>query len=343
MPAVDRVLPHALYFLSRRSGSQQVWRLEPDGVTQSQITTEPSDVLSFDVSRADGSVAFASGNQLYLARSDGGDRRLLVDNAAADPQAADFYYTQRLGDPIFSPDGRFLAYSYNGVWILELSSFQAVQFLENERQTSQGRDRFYAPLLWAPDGQRLLLTVGGSEGSTLAVLNPGAEPLLVQIEDDGGLVCCQAAWALDSSAVVVASPYIGLIEPGAWRYDAQTGASTRLLEDRDEGLFHFAGWPQHLPDGSLTYFYASSAEAPVGDVPLYMVTGGLDGLSERTQLRPDAFSNLVEVLWAEEGSLALVVQAGPDGGPAGSVLLAASDGRQLQLLLDGARMLRWGP
>jgi hypothetical protein len=73
------------------------------------------------------------------------------------------------------------------------------------------------------------------------------------------------------------------------------------------------------------------------------VTGGLDGLSDRTQLRPDAFSNLVEVLWAEDGSLALVVQAGPDGGPAGSVLLAASDGRQLRLLLDGARMLRWGP
>jgi len=140
----------------------------------------------------------------------------------------------------------------------------------------------------------------------------------------------------------VASPYFGLIEPGAWRYDAQTGASTGLLDARDEGLFHFAGWPLYLAGGSLTYFYASSAEAPQGDVPLYMVTGGLDG-NQRIQLRPDAFSNLAEVLWAEDGLLALVVQVGPDGGQAGSVLLAASDGRQLELLLDDARMLRWGP
>jgi Tol biopolymer transport system component len=341
-PGVDRLLPHLLYFLSRRSGSQQVWRLETDGVTQRQITTESSDVLAFDVSAADGSVAFVADNQLYMTLGDGADRRLLVDNAAADPQAAGFYYNQRLSDPLFSPDGRFLAYAYNGVWILELSSFQAVQFLENERSGTEGSDRFYSPLLWAPDGQRLLLTVGSSQGSTLAFLYPGAEPLFVEVEDESGQVCCHAAWAPDSSAVVVASPYFGLIEPGAWRYEAQTGVSTRLLDAREEGLFHFAGWPLYLPDGSLTYFYASSADAPEGDVPLYMVTGGLEG-DQRTQLRPDAFSKLVEVLWAEDGSLALVVQVRPDGGPAGSVLLAASDGRQLELLLDEARMLRWGP
>ena len=344
---VEPVLPHALYFLSRRSGSQQVWRLERDGVTQSQITTEAADVLSFDVSHADGSLVFVAQNQLYLAESNGANRRLLVDNAAADPQPASFYYSQRLGDPRFSPDGRFLAYSYDGVWILELSSFQAVKFIANQLESSADGsiilEAYYAPLQWAPDSQHLLLTLGGSESSTLGFLNPGAEPLVTEVENNTGLVCCQAAWAPDSSSVVVTSPYIGLMEPGAWRYAALTGAKTKLLDTNDNGLFHFAGWPLQTADGRLFYFYASSAEVPEGEAPLYMVRTGPDGISERTQLRPDAFSNLVDVLWAEDGSLALLVQVGLDGGPAGSVLLAASDGRQIVLLLDEAHMLRWGP
>ncbi len=344
-PIAEPVLPHPVYYLSRRSGSKQVWRLEADGVTQTQITTETADVLIFDVSRADSSIAFVTQNQLYLVESDGGNRRLLVDNAAADSQAADFYYSQRLSDPLFSPDGRFLAYSYDGVWILELASFQAVHFVENQLENSEDGskvERFYAPLSWAPNSQRLLLSLGGSETSTLGFLNPGAEPLVTEVENNAGLVCCQAAWAPDSNSVVVTSPYIGLVVPGAWRYDAATGARNPLLHSGD-GLFHFAGWPLLTADGSLFYFYASSAEVPDGDVPLYMVRSGLDGLSERTQLRPDAFSNIGEMLWAEDGSLALVVQVGADGGSAGSVLLAASDGQQLVLLLDEGHMLRWGP
>ncbi|HEX9597464.1 MAG TPA: hypothetical protein VF982_11340 [Anaerolineales bacterium] len=346
-PTSEPILPHPVYYLSRRSGSQQVWRLEADGVTRTQITTETADVVIFDVSRTDGSLAFVAQNQLYLVESDGGNRRLLVDNAAADPQAEGFYYSHRLSHPLFSPDGGFLAYSFDGVWILELASFQAVHFVENQlditEDGTQTVERFYAPLSWAPNGQRLLLSLGGSESSTLGFLNPGAEPLLTEVENNSGLVCCQSAWAPDSNFLMVTSPYIGLVEQGAWRYDAATGARTALLDSVDDGLFHFAGWPLQTSDGSLFYFYASSAEVPDGDVPLFMVRSELDRLSQRTQLRPDAFSNIGEVLWAQDGSLALVVQVGADGGPAGSVLLAARDGRQLVLLLDEGHMLSWGP
>ncbi|MEX2144169.1 MAG: hypothetical protein WD740_06200 [Anaerolineales bacterium] len=339
------LLPHALYHLSAHSGSAQVWRLERDGTTQTQISFEDTDVLSFDVSPADGSVAFVSANQLYLVESDGGNRRLLVDNAAADAQSADYYFAQRLSDPLFSPDGRHLAYAYNGLWILDLTTFQAVHVLGNQVRIRQNGstvlDGYYAPRLWAPNGQLLLLTVGDAQTSQLAFLSPSAGAQVTPVESS--TVCCHAAWAPDSSSVMVANPYIGLVNPGLWRYAAGSGEQTALLAAEDENEIHFAGWPLQLTDGDLVYFYATAAEVPEGDVPLYMVRSAADGVSSRSQLRPDAFSNLIEVLWAGDGTLALLVQSRPDGGPSGVVLLAGGDGRQLQLLLENGYALKWGP
>lgn len=344
--AAPGILPRSLYFLSERSGSRQVWRMERDGVTVSQVTQEASAVQAFDVSVVDGSVALVTNNQLYIVDSDGSDRRLMVDNAVANSEAEDYFYTQRISDPRFSPDGRYLAFGFDGLWIVDLSTNQAIHLLQNE--VSEGEDgliveAYYAPIAWAPNSQQLLLSLGDEEGSTLAFLNPGSEELVASVESNTGLVCCQAAWAPDSGSVVVASPYTGLIEPGLWRYDVRTAEATRLIEVQADGLFQFAGWPLQLTDNGLQYFFASAAELPAGDIPLFMVHSGTDGVSGRAQMRSEALGNISEALWAEDGSLALVVQTRPDGGIGGSVLLAFSDGRQLQLLLDAAHQLRWGP
>lgn len=339
-------LPHSVYFLSGRSGSLQVWRLAADGTTLTQITDEAGDVNDFDVSRAGGSVAFETNNQLYMIDGDGSNRRLLVDNAAANTQAADYFYTQRISSPRFSSDSRFLAYAYNGLWILDLATNEAIHLLENQIQIDEEvvtPEIYYSPVEWAPNSLQLLLAVGGSESSTLAFLNPGAEPLVTEVHSRAGIVCCQATWTPDSGSVLVASPYIGLIEPGLWRYDALTGDETVLITVEEDGLFQFAGWPLQLANGSVNYFYASAAEIPDGDTPLFMVSSAADGSTGRQQLRSDVFSNIGEALWAEDGSLALVVQLNPSGGPSGSVVLAYSDGRQLQSLLDDAQQLRWGP
>lgn len=339
---VESVLPHSVYYLSAQSGSQQVWRLDADGVTQTQVTREDEDIFDFDVSRADGSVAFVTDNQLYLIDADGGDRRLVVDNAAADSTAVDYVFTKRISDPRFSPDGRYLAYAYDGLWILDLSNNQAVHLLQNVI-AGEGDDAsaevFYAPVEWAPNSLQMLLMIGGSESITLAFVNPGAEQLITELDGANEPICCQVAWAPDSSFALVANPYIGLIEPGLWRYVASSGEADSLLEETSDAL-QFAGWPLVLPNGDLQYFYASTAAAE-SDVPLFMVRSAGDGVASRTQLRPDAFSQISEALWAEDGTLALLVQRGP-GGTAGSVLLAYADGRQVKLLFDGGQGLRWG-
>ncbi len=340
------LLPHSLYFLSSRSGSQQVWRLDADGIGLHQITNEAIAVDGYDVSRADGTIAYVSGNQLYLINSEGSQRRLLVDNSAADRDAEDFFYTQSISKPSFSPNGETLAYAQNGIWTFELATSQAMQLLTNQLETfddgSVLPDELYFPQEWGPDNSRLLISVAQGEGGTLAVLDPASDPPLTRF-DSLGVFCCQAAWAPDSGSVLVASPYLGLVDAGLWRYDARSGAQSTLLETVSADLYQFAGWPLQAANGDLYYFYTSSADIPEGDQPMYMVHSGADGNSGRAQLRSEGFS-LVDALWAEDGSLVLIIQVGTGGsGNSGPVMLAFSDGRQLIGLLDEAHQLRWGP
>jgi hypothetical protein len=342
-PGGPSLLGHSLYYLSEESGSLQVWRLEADGVRHAQITNEAMAVDGYDVSRLDGSVAFVSGNQLYRVQSDGSHRQLLVDNSAANTEADGFFYRERISNPRFSPDGRYLAYAYDGLWVLDIQTSQAVHLLSNEVDDSVP-EVLYFPQEWASDSQQLIIEKAFLEGSSLAVVNPLAEELVNDFEVEG-LLCCHAVWAPDNRSVLVASPYLGLVEPGLWRYDTRTGVQSTLIESASDELYQFVGWPLQLANGDLQYFYASAAELPEdgSDLPLYMVRSAADGESSRSQLRSDAFS-IIEALWAEDGSLALLVHASSSvSGASGPVALVFSDGSQIQGLLDEAQQLRWGP
>ncbi|MFT3890187.1 MAG: hypothetical protein QM730_01015 [Anaerolineales bacterium] len=88
----NALLPQPLYFLAFDGQSiKQVFRLERDGKAEKQLTFESANVTNYDVSLADGSLAFESNNQLLLANADGLNRRVLADGARY---------------PVFSPDGK---------------------------------------------------------------------------------------------------------------------------------------------------------------------------------------------------------------------------------------------
>ena len=62
-----------MYFLNNDSaGLVQVYRLDKDGKTVTQITFEPVKVDHYDVSSVDGSVAYVSNNQMFMVDASGG-------------------------------------------------------------------------------------------------------------------------------------------------------------------------------------------------------------------------------------------------------------------------------
>src|SRR5215212_5537701 len=77
------VLPRSLYFLGKDNQSlTQVFRMERDGKTQTQLTSEPVDVLGYDVSSRDGSFVYEVDNQLIFVNADESNRRVLAEGPA---------------------------------------------------------------------------------------------------------------------------------------------------------------------------------------------------------------------------------------------------------------------
>ena len=72
-------------------------------------------MTDYDVSLADGSLAYLASNQLLLANTDGSNRRVLIDGGSS-PELRGFYA------PVFSPDGGTLANAQNGLNLYAVST-----------------------------------------------------------------------------------------------------------------------------------------------------------------------------------------------------------------------------
>jgi hypothetical protein len=344
--AVPDVLPHDLYYLNRDgSGVFQIFRLSRDGQTLQQITFEPLDVPAYDVSPVDGRVAFVTNNQLYVADSAGAGRQLLIDGGPVDDNNR---WTNTVASPVWSPDGKTLAYSHGGLSFLDLASGATSRVLENQIDTTPGFPlvrEVYSPREYSADGGKLLIDIGYWEGGTYGIFLPANSALVRFQRAEGGIVCCHVNWIPDGSGVYISSPVLGMMESGLYHADAATGNVTALLPGSlPDGSYNFAYAAQVGLDNKLYFFFNNLDQIPVeGHTPLYLVRSDPDGAGNRTKLMPEAFSNVNEILWAPDASLAVVVTASDPneyyGGEARAVYL---DGRAVTVLASAARQLRWG-
>jgi Tol biopolymer transport system component len=201
----------------------------------------------------------------------------------------------------------------------------------------------YTPGPWSPDGDKLLIIMSYFEGSTLAIMEPDKDEPFRRLRSNGP-VCCTYHWTPDGSSVLVANPWYGNDWPGLWRYNAETGEEFELVTTLP-GQSRFVGWPVQLPSGDLLYFYGEKFTFEEG-IPLVMVRSSSDG-GNRTQIRPEEFQ-IADALWAEDGSLALILTFLGDRNLESStaqIVLARPDSSPLQILLEVKDILQmaWGP
>jgi hypothetical protein len=344
---VPDLLPRRLLFLGRDgAGLWQVFKLGVDGHTVQQITFEPLNVDGYDVSPADGAVAYVTDNQLFLVDASGAGRRVLVDGGPVDVSNP---WTTQVGSPVWSPDGRTLAYGHGGLAFVDPLSGGSTKTLQNQIDMSAGFPivkEIYAPRAYSPDGTRLLLDIGYYEAGTYGIYSPANSALVRLQRPDGGIVCCDATWIPDGSGVYVTSPSLGMVESGLYYADAATGEVQTLLPGAaPDGTYNFTFAAQVGSDNRLYFLFNNLPTIPVeGHTLLYLVRSAPDGVTDRTQLLPDAFANLNDVLWSPDATLAIVLVA-PDASEysAGEARLVYPDGRPSVVLFSYARQLRWGP
>jgi hypothetical protein len=349
-PGGATLLPRSFYYLGIDSaGLTQVFRIEPDGVTQRQVTSEPVTVNDYDVSRIDGSVAYVANNQLLLINADGSNRRLLVDGGPVDPNNP---FINTMDSPVFSPDGQALAYGYQGLRLYSLATSDSDLILENQIDDVGGGlyvpRELYSPERYSPDGTKLLITLGYYEGASSAIYFPATNALVRLEGGEGALICCEETeWSSDSSSVYAASPTMGMFSSGLWRVDAQTGEVTTLLPgDAGGGNYNVAEEAYLAPDGQL-YFLFATVPAPGGVItrsPLQIVRSAPDAVTGRTVLSSETFQLLNEALWAPDASfLVVVIAPAPEIYQGGEARIVYLDGRPSVTLTSSAQRIKWGP
>ena len=344
------LLPRSFYYLGTDSaGLTQVFRMERDGTTQHQITAEPVNVSDYDVSQADGSVAYVANNQLLWINADGSNRHLLVDGGPADPNNP---FVTNLSSPVFSPDGQTLAYGYKGLQLYAVPTGQSTLVIENQIDDAGGGlfvpKELYSPERYSPDGTKLLITLGYYEGASSAIYSPATNTLVRLEGGEGALLCCDdTEWALDGSSVYVASPTMGMFSPGLWKIDAATGEVATLIQgDAGGGNFNAADEAYLAPDGQLYFFFATvpSPEGVFTRAPLQPVRSAPDGVTGRTVLNSGDFKLLNEALWAPDASFVIVAYAPTqDVYQGGQAEVVYFDGRPSVVLTTFAQQMKWGP
>lgn len=337
------LLPHSLYFLaSDNQAIAQLYRLERDGRTKTQLTSEPESVTDYDVSPADGSLAYVVGNQFVLANADGSNRRVLVEGGSR---------------PVFSPDGQTLAYAQYGLKLYSPSTGNSTFALEDQ-MSDVGNGQMiavetYAPERYSPDGTKLLVALGHWEvAPSHAVYYPDTKALVRYEEVKDYIYCCSfhggPAWSPDSSSFYgVASAHDYAYQSGElWKVDAVSGAVSRTLQ-ASEGTLNLPKEVFSAPDGQL-YFFLGTYNSISGfyDAPeLQLVRSAPDGVTNRTVLSDKNFVLMNEALWAPDASFVLVSSAPARNWnqPGGVLELYYTSGQLNALwLAPSAWQLKWG-
>jgi len=356
--ASTSLLPRSLYFLGKDDQwISQLYRMERDGRTKTQLTFEPVNVTDYDVSPADGSIAYVASNQLLLANADGSNRRLLIDGGSG-PDLRGFYR------PVFSPDGATLAYADKGLNLHSVSTGVSNLVIEDQLEKPRilnGVEQSlpietYWPERYSPDGTKLLITLGYFEGTSAAIYDPASQALLRFTDKEGnpisyyGLVDW-SEWSGDGSSVYAAVPIPQFIYRSGeiWWVDIATGTvTTRFPFNAEAETMMFPDEPYLAPDGQLYYFFgAYKVDSGFYEPPfLELVRSAPDGVTGQTVLRSENFRPMKEALWAPDASFVIVASSvGQNWDLDGGVLeLYYTDGqKEMVWLAPLGWQMNWGP
>lgn len=163
---------HILYYLSADAeGIQQVYQYWLSEHTSRQITHAVEDVIQFGVAYDGLSVAYLSAGQLWLQPFHTEEAESLADVGTSDS------LDDPLSTPVYSPDGQYIAYSDNGIWLFDLTTRSTRQLLVNQPldlpDTHVSQLRIYTPNKFVANVEgrttRLIVDIGIWEWNTVGV------------------------------------------------------------------------------------------------------------------------------------------------------------------------------
>jgi hypothetical protein len=371
------VLPAPFYYLH----DGQIFRMERDGTTISQITDEPQFVAAFDVSPVSGNLAYIaprsdSENALVLTDPFGGDVQERVRGPIESPL---FFYlappsldsekiAYRVYDEVpglevgvdVSPPGVFFVFSQQPGRPARLTTADFVA-VEGDQLPEAG-DTFLTPYARTADDAGLILSIAiFPEGSGLAFYLPGhgEQPTVTLRTPEGTpLPCCDIATPVDAESPLEVPIYVSAYDPfvrdtipaGLWRIDAGDGVGALVLPAQQEGRADvlLIDEPFVTPEGEVLAFVASVPTLPnvfAGDLPpplrLHRIEG--NGSGPLVPLSEETHA-VEEGWWSPDGSGVIIRVTDPTSGQPSFIWVPAdgSPSTVLPLGADFVQLIRWG-
>lgn len=350
-------LPHALYFLSEGTieteygaRPKQIWRLDPDGVTLTEITHEIDGVAEFDISLATGYLTYVIDqyvgdqhggsqfvrNQLIAIRTDGTGRRVVVDEGPGENGKIN-----RATGPYWSPNGKILAFHQGGIAFYRIGDGQVVKIYADQiDEQKQMSGKGYYPRSWSLDGKRLLVAEIGYEGGWWMLYDLQSKTLTrlsgPYSYEESATWSSDSRWAVFTGAYLMGGDCRDLLQLDALTQMGSVLISCEISQEKYSNL----GWPLLTPSSDLLYFYGEAKRDGVeyASAPWRIMRAKLDGEESPVLLRSGIPVNVSEALWAEDGTLAVV------NFDDRSVAVVPTDNSQpLQFVAIDGKDLRWGP
>ena len=352
--APSATLSNQVVFVTDRSGTTNVWAMNPDGTNQRQVTAELSPVSDYAVAPDGRSLVVGDGATLVEQLVDGRDRRVLTDAAHLE------------FDPTYAPDGRTIAFGRAdattgaglGIWLRGVAGGDAVALSPPDELTgeptpspSSGASPVPAPLLrepaYAPDGAALAYV--DTAGRVAMVELPADRLTTAPVRASGPLT-----WLPDSSGVLIVGTPLDrpLHERDAPRHEAGTpvqpldpaGAADvdvlRLFRgsQRTQATSFADGAARLAVDGGGRVASIVLDRAGSGGQVWISTAGG----GAHAAVGANGALHASWVAFTPERGTLIVARSSGDGAPLGIFLVDLDTGRAERLTADGTRP-RWLP
>ena len=344
-------IPLPIYYIDTAG---QIIRLEEDGVTTTQITNEPTPIDEFDISPSGTRIVYVSDNRLIEFDTIGGIRYPLVIGELFRGDDFEGRISKAISSPKYSPDGSQIAFGLNGVHVVDsgsniseivelnplLHSDPYPDLSDPTTPFPEGSIRFFWPVAWSPDSTKLLVHANYfPEGSRLTIFDIEQQTLIDIIgAQPETVLCCDAVWSLDSQSIYIASNQIAYGTPGLSIVNAKTGLADILIRgfpdaelNEDNPLVYLRG--PHILDNGRIYSFISS-QTDYAQIPLYVMAEVNPETGDRLPLRVDGNSLSGDMLWAPDGSGAVVVEVvkANQTAPTGPMIWLPANGESAILL-----------
>jgi Tol biopolymer transport system component len=322
------VLPAPLFYLRGEVNTRQIWRMDPDGYTLTQLTQESAGIPGFEINSLDNRLAYISNYQLILLNPANADRQVLVTGSENDSPYS----------PVFSSDGAFLAYGLGGIHIYNLASGEDHLILANNDIMNPSELRIYSPRSWSPDDSKLAVSIGYWEWGGSGIISTSDGSLLSEFE-----YADSDAWSSDSQTYYSAratEPGMMSTTPGLYSIAASLNASLQTLVTDT-----FIWWPHQGADERLVYFQGMPDPTNVSQYNISLMGPATDVIGQWQILRSNILhlpaSGFPEAVWSPDGNFLAARLFHLPSKTSEVVLLGLEETPMLYLMQD-ATNLRFG-